>query len=61
MNGQPVEFQCYTLKDEGGNDKLRDLGQSIGFNVGWSAERGMFVETDQPYDPANEKGSPFPL
>jgi len=25
----------------------------MGFNVGWSADKGIFVETDKPYDPNN--------
>lgn len=25
--------------------KLRDLGEALGFTVGWSAERGIFIET----------------
>jgi len=26
--------------------KLRDLGSAIGFNVGWSAEKGIYLETE---------------
>ena len=33
--------------------KLRDLGQAIGFNVGWSAEKGIFIETNKPYTDAD--------
>ena len=29
--------------------KLRDLGKALGFNVDWSAEKGIFVETNMPY------------
>ena len=25
--------------------KLRDLGQALGFHVGWSAEQGVYIET----------------
>ena len=25
--------------------KLRDLGEAIGFDVGWSAERGVYIDT----------------
>ena len=32
--------------------KLRDLGKALGFNVDWSAEKGVFVETDKPYSGA---------
>ena len=40
------------LDDNGGGYnyfKLRDLGIALGFNVSWTAERGVFVETDKPY------------
>ncbi len=33
--------------------QLRDLGKGLRFNVGWSADRGIFVETDKPYDQSN--------
>ncbi len=33
--------------------KLRDLGQALDFNVGWSASRGVYIDTDKPYDPSN--------
>lgn len=33
--------------DQSGNFyyKLRDLGEAIGFTVGWSADRGVYIET----------------
>lgn len=43
----------YALLDANGDGtnyiKLRDLGAALGFNVGWSVERGVFIETDKPY------------
>ena len=33
--------------------EFRDLGRAVGFNVGWSADRGIFVETDKPYTDAD--------
>ena len=33
--------------------KLRDLGRALDFNVGWSAEQGMYVESDQSYTDAD--------
>ncbi len=33
--------------------QLRDLGRALGFNVGWSANKGVFLETTKPYDPSN--------
>lgn len=43
-------FQIFD-SDSGGHTyyQLRDLGRALGFNVGWSAERGVFIETDKPY------------
>ncbi|MBQ6755892.1 MAG: hypothetical protein IJP43_02935 [Oscillospiraceae bacterium] len=29
--------------------QLRDFGKAFGFNVGYTAERGVFIETDKPY------------
>ncbi len=57
VNGRAVALDAILLKDDGGNGytyyKLRDLAQALGFNVGWSAEQGVYVETDKPYDPNN--------
>ena len=42
----------FLTDDEGGGYtyyQLRDLGKKLGFNVGWSGDRGIFVETDKPY------------
>lgn len=42
----------YLTSDTGGGFtyyRLRDLGKALGFNVGWSAERGVFIETGKPY------------
>ncbi len=33
--------------------KLRDLAEALDFNVGRSADKGVYVETDKPYDPNN--------
>ena len=53
INGQAVELTAINLLDDNGGGynyfKLRDLGAALGFNVSWSAERGIFVETDKPY------------
>ena len=45
-------FVIPLLDDQGGGYnyfKLRDLGKALGFNVGWSKEQGVYIETDQPY------------
>ncbi len=53
MNGAGVELTAITLVDDAGGAynyfKLRDLGKVLGFNVGYSAEQGVFIETDKPY------------
>lgn len=49
IDGEAVALQAFTLTDDAGNGytyyKLRDLGQALGFHVGWSAERGVYIET----------------
>lgn len=49
IDGEAVALQAFTLTDDVGNGytyyKLRDLGQALGFYVGWSAERGVYIET----------------
>lgn len=53
VNGSSVQLDTITLVDNQGGGynyiKLRDLGAFLGFNVDWSADRGIFVETDRPY------------
>ena len=53
INGKAVEMTAINLLDDQGGGynyfKLRDLGAALGFNVGWSADRGVYVETDKPY------------
>ena len=29
--------------------RLRDVGKALNFFVGWTAERGVFIETDKSY------------
>jgi len=53
VNGAPTGLEAFVLYDDKGGGytyyKLRDLGQALGFNVGWTAQRGIFIETDKPY------------
>lgn len=53
VNGSAAGLEAIVLTDDNGGAytyyKLRDLGRALGFNVGWSAEKGVFVETDKPY------------
>lgn len=50
VNGEEKELAAFTLTDDAGNGytyyKLRDLGEVLGFRVDWSAERGVFIETE---------------
>ena len=53
VNGAASDLTAIFLTDDNGGGytyyQLRDLGKKLGFNVGWSSERGIFVETDKPY------------
>ena len=53
VNGAPSDLTAIYLTDANGGGytyyQLRDLGRKLGFNVDWTAERGVFVETDKPY------------
>ena len=44
VNGQRVEAEVYKI-DGSNYFKLRDLGAALGFEVNWTAERGVIVET----------------
>ena len=50
FDGVTKSLEGIVLTDgEGGGHtffKLRDLGEAIGFDVGWSAERGIYIETN---------------
>ena len=48
VNGEKITAEVYKI---GGSNyfKLRDLGKALNFYVGWSADRGMYIETDKPY------------
>lgn len=53
VNGSASDLQAIVLTDDNGGGftyyQLRDLGRKLGFNVDWSAERGVFIESDKPY------------
>lgn len=53
VNGEAVDMTAITLLDDAGGGynyfKLRDLGKALGFNVGWSKDAGVFIESDKPY------------
>ncbi len=54
VNGADTALDTILLTDDNGGGytyyKLRDLGKKLGFNVGWTAERGIYVESDKPYE-----------
>lgn len=53
VNGADSGLQAIVLTDKKGGGhtyyQLRDLGRALGFNVGWSQAKGVFIETDKPY------------
>lgn len=53
VNGAVSDLAAIYLEDDTGGGytyyQLRDLGRKMGFNVDWTAERGVFVETDKLY------------
>ncbi len=53
VNGEAQHIAAIRLFDDNGDGytyyKLRDLGQYLGFQVDWSPERGVYVETDRLY------------
>lgn len=57
IDGTRVVMRAFVLMDDNGGGytyyKLRDLGQAMGFNVGWSGARGVYLETDRPYSAAD--------
>ena len=46
VNGQRVEAEVYKI-DGSNYFKLRDLGVALGFEVGWTQEQGMFINTEK--------------
>lgn len=53
INGTEFMLDSFVITDSNGGGhtyfKLRDLGKAMHFNVGWSKERGVYIETDRPY------------
>lgn len=49
VDGESADLTAFIITDASGNGstyyKLRDLGAALGFTVGWSAERGVYIET----------------
>ena len=53
IDSRSTDLAAFLLNDDNGGGytyyQLRDLGRALGFNVGWSPDRGAFIETDKPY------------
>lgn len=52
VNGAETPMQAFVIYDGGAGHtyfKLRDLGRALGFQVGWSADRGIYIESALPY------------
>ena len=53
INGTAIVLQAIVLTDDNGGGytyyQLRDLGRKLDFNVSWSAEKGVFIETNKHY------------
>lgn len=63
INGGEVDLDAITLTDDNGGGytyyKLRDLGESVGFHVDWSAEKGIIIETTiGAYTPSDSQEAP---
>ena len=52
--GSAIPFTAILLTDDQGGGytyyKLRDLGKVLNFNVGWSNGRGIYIESNHPYE-----------
>ncbi len=50
VNGSAAALESIVLTDDSGNGytyyKIRDLGTALGFTVDWSAEQGVFIQTN---------------
>lgn len=53
VGGVDSDLQAIVLTDKKGGGhtyyQLRDLGRALGFNVGWSGSKGVFIESGKPY------------
>ena len=62
IDGVDVRLDAITLTDDAGGGytyyKLRDLGDALGFTVGWNQQSGIFIETESGgYVSLNDAGT----
>ena len=48
INGVKTDLTAYKINNANYYG-IRALAKALGFNVDWTSERGMFIETDKPY------------
>ena len=56
VDGMALPLTAFQISWEGGSHtfyQLRDLGRALNFNVGWTRERGLFIEPDALYTDAD--------
>jgi hypothetical protein len=52
VDGMALPLTAFQIAWDGGSHtfyQLRDLGRALCFNVGWTRDRGLFIETDEFY------------
>ena len=52
VDGMALPLTAFQISWEGGSHtfyQLRDLGRALNFNVGWTRERGLFIEPEKLY------------
>lgn len=57
INGEKVNVEVYKI-DGSNYFKLRDLGQALDFYVGWSQERGVYIDGTLPYEEVASTSDP---
>ncbi len=56
VDGMALPLTAFQISWEGGSHtfyQLRDLGRALNFNVGWTRERGLFIEPEALYTDAD--------
>jgi len=57
VGGELMDLKAFQIVDDADGAhtyyQLRDLGRALDFNVGWSSQRGIYIEPDKPYTDAD--------